>query len=110
MKISHTVLFFLLSAQLYAVPALQKRITVRMSDGTWQTVRFCGDENRSFYLSEDGFVVEPDEAGQVFRKTDLKPDNLPVLKPLTRATLIFISLKLTRMTGTLGEPTAFMAA
>lgn len=86
MKISHTVLFFLLSAQLYAVPALQKRITVRMSDGTWQTVRFCGDENRSFYLSEDGFVVEPDEAGQVFRKTDLKPDNLPVLKPLTRAT------------------------
>lgn len=86
MKFSHTVLFLLLSAQLHAVPALQKRVTVRMSDGTWQTVRFCGDEHRSFYLSEDGFVVLPDSSGQVFRKTDWKPGSLPELKQGTRST------------------------
>ncbi len=75
----------ILTMPVYAVPARQTWFRALMNDGTYQNLCFCGDENRSFYLSEDGYIVKQDVSGQFYVKTDQKPSDLPE-KRNTRAT------------------------
>lgn len=85
MKFLYPILLFFAVLQLHAVPARRHVFKARMADGTFQTIRFSGDENRSFYLSEDGYIVEPDASGTFYVKTQKRPDELPVLRA-SRAT------------------------
>ena len=72
MRLLHILGLLALSVQLYAVPARFHVFRAQMSDGTFQNIRFCGDENRSYYVNEEGFLVEKDENG-CFRVTSLRP-------------------------------------
>ena len=60
-----------LCASIYAVPALRVRRPVQLVDGSTIVVTLYGDEYYSWLLSDDGFVVEPTEAGDVYVKTTL---------------------------------------
>lgn len=68
MKLLHVLWFLMLSVQAFAVPARFHVFRARMTDGTYQNLRFCGDEDGSFYVNEDGFVVEKEASG-LFRVT-----------------------------------------
>lgn len=63
----------LLVLQLYAVPARRQVFRALMSDGIYRTVTFCGDETRSYYLSDDGYIVEPDASGTFYTLTQRRP-------------------------------------
>lgn len=78
MRYFYTVVFlFCLVMPSWTVPARQRMLTVRMIDGEMMRVRFCGDEHRSFYLSEDGFVVElADDSDSLYVKTEYRPSDL----------------------------------
>lgn len=80
MKVIYAIplLFFIL--QLYAIPARRHVFKARMSDGTYQMLRFCGDENRSFYLTEDGFIAEQDASGAFYVRTGRRPETLPAAR------------------------------
>lgn len=80
MKIVYSIVLSFLALQLYAVPARRSVFLAKMSDGTFQYIRFCGDENRSFYLSEDGYIVEPNKSGTYYIRTQNKPEDLPVVR------------------------------
>lgn len=80
MRFLYSILLCFAVWQLHAVPARRQFFKARMADGTFQTIRFCGDENRSFYLSEDGYIVEPDTSGAFYVKTQRRPEELPLLR------------------------------
>lgn len=44
MRLLHILGLLTLSAQIYAVPARFHVFRAQMSDGTFQNIRFCGDE------------------------------------------------------------------
>lgn len=71
MRLLHILGLLTLSAQIYAVPARFHVFRAQMSDGTFQNIRFCGDEYRSYYVNEEGFLVEKEETGR-FRVTSLR--------------------------------------
>ena len=71
MRLLHILGLLTLSAQIYAVPARFHVFRAQMSDGTFQNIRFCGDEYRSYYVNEEGFLVEKEETG-CFRVTSLR--------------------------------------
>ena len=48
MRLLHILGLLTLSAQIYAVPARFHVFRAQMSDGTFQNIRFCGDEYRSY--------------------------------------------------------------
>ena len=50
MRLLHILGLLTLSAQIYAVPARFHVFRAQMSDGTFQNIRFCGDEYRSYYV------------------------------------------------------------
>lgn len=66
-----SILCFTVTAN--AVPARFKPMRVLMSDGTYETIRLCGDGQQRFYLSSDGYIVEEDESGDFFIKTSQTP-------------------------------------
>ncbi|MFQ7267990.1 MAG: hypothetical protein ACLRPS_14270 [Paraprevotella clara] len=72
MRLLHILGLLTLSAQIYAVPTRFHVFRAQMSDGTFQNIRFCGDEYRSYYVNEKGFLVEKEETGR-FRVTSLRP-------------------------------------
>ena len=74
MRLLHILGLLTLSAQIYAVPARFHVFRAQMSDGTFQNIRFCGDEYRSYYVNEEGFLVEKEESG-CFRVTSLRPQD-----------------------------------
>ena len=74
MRLLHILGLLTLSAQIYAVPARFHVFRAQMSVGTFQNIRFCGDEYRSYYVNEDGFLVEKEETG-CFRVTSLRPQD-----------------------------------
>ena len=74
MRLLHILGLLTLSAQIYAVPARFHVFRAQMSDGTFQNIRFCGDEYRSYYVIEEGFLVEKAESG-CFRVTSLRPQD-----------------------------------
>lgn len=74
MRLLHILGLLTLSAQIYAVPARFHVFRAQMSDGTFQNIRFCGDEYRSYYVNEEGFLVEKEETG-CFRVTSLRPQD-----------------------------------
>ena len=77
------LLFFAVDA--FAVPARSYVFRAKMADGTYQNIRFCGDENRRLYLDENGCVVEQNAEG-LFVGTGKKPaDILPGVRSM-RAT------------------------
>lgn len=78
MRLFHTLGCLLLAANLLAVPARRYTFQARMADGSLENITFCGDENRSFYLSADGFVVEKAANGSGYVKTAERPAGLPV--------------------------------
>ncbi len=66
MKLLHLIGGLLLTLQVAAVPARFHIFRARMSDGTFQNIRFYGDENGSYYVNEEGFVVEKDANGRFY--------------------------------------------
>ena len=59
-----------LCVSLFAVPAMRVRVPVRMFDGSTLLVSLYGDEHYSWFLSDDGYVVEPvAEGAEVYVKT-----------------------------------------
>lgn len=86
MRILQTILLLILSVMLYAVPASRHTIRVLMDNGTYETLIFCGDENRSFYLTHDGYIAEPDSSGMFYVKTNKKTSDVILSKtlPVTR--------------------------
>ena len=74
MRLLHILGLLTLSAQIYAVPARFHVFRAKMSDGTFQNIRFCGDEYRSYYVNEEGCLVEKEETG-CFRVTSLRPQD-----------------------------------
>ena len=74
MRLLHILGLLTLSAQIYAVPARFHVFRAQMSDGTFQNIRFCGDEYRSYYVNEEGCLVEKEETG-CFRVTSLRPQD-----------------------------------
>lgn len=82
MKVLYSIFLLFIVLQLHAVPARRHVFKAKMSDGTYQTLRFFGDEHRSFYLSEDGYIVEPDASGTFYTKTLRKPSDLPVVRAI----------------------------
>ena len=80
-KFIHFIFYFFITLQLIAVPARQRRFKVHMIDGSIQTIRFCGDENRSFYLTDDGYIVEPVSTDKkIYIKTNKRPFDLESTK------------------------------
>ena len=77
------LLFF--AVQAFAVPARMQIFRAKMSDGTYQNIRFCGDEYRSFYLSDDGCIVVRNQAG-LYVKTGKRPEKESVRKRVGRTT------------------------
>lgn len=75
----------LFAVQSFAVPARMQVFRAKMSDGTYQYIRFCGDERRSFYLSGDGYIVERNENG-LYVKTSRRPEELEAYKKAARDT------------------------
>lgn len=80
MRLLQGLLLVAFTIQLYAVPARWQYVKVRMNDGTMQTVRFCGDEHRHFYLSKDGYIVEADSSGLFYKKTNRRPEQMASVK------------------------------
>lgn len=80
-KFVHFIFYFFITVQLIAAPAHQRRFKVRMIDGSIQIIRFCGDENRSFYLTDDGYIVEPSSTNKdVYIKTNKRPIDVEFIK------------------------------
>lgn len=71
-KILHALGLLTLSVQVCAVPARFHVFRARMSDGTFQDVRLCGDEHGSYYVNAEGFLVEKEGTG-CFRATQVRP-------------------------------------
>lgn len=76
MRLFYTLGCLLLAANLLAVPARRFTFQARMTDGTLENITFCGDEYQSFYLSEDGYVVEKSVRGDGYIKTGKRPADL----------------------------------
>ena len=74
-----------MAVDLFAVPARSYVFRAKMADGTYQNIRFCGDEHRSFYLDERGCVVEKNAEG-LFVSTGKKPSALLPEARSTRST------------------------
>lgn len=72
MKILNTLIASLTAISVSAVPALKIKKKVMLANGTKIEVLFCGDEERSFYVTDDGFLVEPDATGTFYIKTEKK--------------------------------------
>lgn len=103
MKVVLTLVLSLLVAGLSAVPALRVKKTVTLTDGTRIEVTFCGDETYSYYLSSDGFVVEPDADGVHYVKTGLKAAEAVAAHAPRRAPLR-IGLQSTAPIRSIGSP------
>lgn len=83
-KLINLIFFLFIAIQLFAVPARQRKVKVRLTDGTMITVRFCGDENRSFYLTDDGYIVEPTGTERdIYFITGKKPADNVVTKSIS---------------------------
>ena len=75
MKWLQLLCLLFVAADVFAVPARSRVFRAKMADGTYQDIRFCGDERRSFYLDMDGCVVEKNAEG-LFVSTGTKPSSL----------------------------------
>ena len=80
MRIFHTFLLLCLSVLLYAVPAKRHTVRALMNNGVYETLIFCGDENRSFYLTTDGYIAQLDKSGAFYVKTNQKPSDIALKK------------------------------
>ena len=80
MRIFHTFLLLCLSVLLYAVPAKRHTVRALMNNGVYETLIFCGDENRSFYLTTDGYIAQLDKSGAFYVKTNQKPSDIALRK------------------------------
>ncbi len=69
MRIFNTLALLLLAVGLSAAPALKTKMKVRLDNGLRIEVTFCGDEHASYYVSEDGYIVEPLPSSALYRKT-----------------------------------------
>lgn len=69
MKILNTLLVSLTVASISAAPAWRMKKRVLLADGTKIEVTFYGDEDHSYYVSADGFLVEPVEGESYYIKT-----------------------------------------
>lgn len=70
MKIWSTLAMSLAVVSLSAAPALKIKKLVSLADGTKIEVMLCGDEAYSYYVTDDGFLVEPDTNGAFYVKTN----------------------------------------
>lgn len=75
MKILHLLFLLVLSVSLYAVPARRCAFRAQMQDGTYQIIRFVGDEEFSYYVGEDGYIVKPASNGMFYIRTEFKFEN-----------------------------------
>lgn len=75
MRLLYIFVLALLSLQLYAIPARVTSFKAKMADGTIETLRFFGDENMSFYLTESGYIAERGENG-IFTRTDKRLEDV----------------------------------
>ncbi len=85
MKRIYNILVLLLCAtSLCAAPALRTKMKVRLDNGLRITVTFCGDEHLSYYLSDDGYIVEPTEKENIYRKTQTTLEDFLTAQPVPR--------------------------
>ena len=78
-KLLLCIALVLFANHIFAVPALRFKKNVKMEDGTSIEVLFCGDENGSYHITSDGFLVEPIEGTDFFVKTTKKLNETNVL-------------------------------
>lgn len=84
MKILNTLLVCLTVASASAVPAWRMKKHVLLSDGTKIEVMLQGDEDNSYYVSVDGFLVEPVEGELYYIKTNRKVSEQSINKQFHR--------------------------
>lgn len=74
-KIYLTLFVFFLGLAIYAVPAYPGLITTQQPDGTTISFYLRGDENFSFKMSEDGYLLTLNEEG-IFEYADLRDGDI----------------------------------
>lgn len=71
-----TILSFFVTLMALAVPAERVRRLITLTDGTQVMGTLMGNEDYSFFLTDDGYIIESTEEGYVL--TDLTPMDLVV--------------------------------
>lgn len=79
------ILSHLASVRSWAVPARRQIVTITLADGTSCQAFFCGDEQRSFLLTAQGYIIEQDETTGAYRITDRRPADDVAPYPIKRA-------------------------